>query len=75
MSNTEDTLVARWIGSYYSGTVEMLQMPEFENAGKVHDWRNHVWDAVRSIWETLSLEQRAAVAIDAKDRASNEEWD
>lgn len=50
-------------------------LAELRNRGKVHDWRNHVGEAVKSMWSTFSLEQRAAIAVDAYRSAYNEEWD
>lgn len=52
-----------------------LSDPDFENAGRVHDWRNHVGEATQSIWGTLTDQQKAAIALDADERASREEWE
>ncbi|NTF16920.1 hypothetical protein G6L37_00575 [Agrobacterium rubi] len=52
-----------------------LANPRFEQAGDVHDWRNYVGKYVQQVWKTLDAEQRAAIALDADDRASREEWD
>jgi hypothetical protein len=49
--------------------------PKFPEASPVHDWRNYVGENTRIIWKTLTNEQRAAIALDANERASNEEWD
>jgi hypothetical protein len=49
--------------------------PEWELAGKVHDWRNHIPDHVQRIWETFTLDQKAALFVWAEYDASNEEWD
>jgi hypothetical protein len=54
---------------------ETPDSPDFENATRVHDWRNHVGDRLKAIWGTFTPEQRLAIALDAQDRASNEEWD
>lgn len=70
-----ETMIAPWAGGKHLGKVADLLEPRFKNAGKVHDWPNHVGDAVEAIWETLTLEQLAAVAIEASNRASNEEWE
>lgn len=68
-------------------TVDTLQVPVtdareriwthpcWSEAGKVHDWRNHVSERLRVIWETFSLGQKLALYMDAKDRADAEEWD
>lgn len=49
--------------------------PCWTTAGKVHDWRNHVSEGVRTIWHTFTDEQVMALAADADQRAGNEEWD
>jgi hypothetical protein len=41
----------------------------------VQDWRNYVGAYVQQIWKTLDGEHRAAIALDADERASREEWD
>ena len=52
-----------------------LDNPDFDNAEWIHDWRNYVGEHVQSIWDTLDLETRAAIALDADVRAGNEDWD
>lgn len=49
--------------------------PDWSRAGRVHDWRNHVGERVRAIWPTLTPDQRTALALDAGERASDEEWE
>lgn len=49
--------------------------PLWDHAGKVHDWRNHVGEGIRAIWHTFTPEQRMALAADADERASAEEWE
>lgn len=56
------------------GFKELLN-PDFENAGRIHDWRNYVGENVRSIWSKLDMETRAAIALDAYERANDEDWD
>ncbi len=53
----------------------LLQDPQFDRAGKVHDWRNHVGERTQAMWSTFSYTQRSAIALDAEDRAAAEEWD
>lgn len=53
----------------------LLSHPDWANADKVHDWRNHVPEAVRAIWETFTPEQREALVSWAEELASAEEWD
>lgn len=49
--------------------------PQWSHAGRVHDWRNHVGEEVRAIWDTFTPSQRMVLAADAANRASNEHWD
>ncbi len=48
--------------------------PQWAAAGRVHDWRNHVSEELRTIWGTFTPEQRRVLAMDAEDRAGNENW-
>ena len=47
----------------------------FENVGRVSDWRNHVPDNVRCVWNKLSEKERLLVVAVAEQAASQEEWD
>ncbi len=49
--------------------------PQWDEAGRVHDWRNHVPEAVQAIWTTFTAEQRAALVDWAEGLADREEWD
>lgn len=49
--------------------------PEWEKAGRVHDWRNHVPDEIRAIWSTFTAEQQYELYRWADEIASNEHWD
>lgn len=62
----EDTLIG------FGGDFEN---PNFEQAGKVHDWRNYAGEELRKIWKTLNFEQKKAVAISLENIASYEHWD
>ena len=55
--------------------VAELYNPQFEKAGKVHDWRNYVPTKVQEIWKILSLRERIIVYIMARQQAFDEEWD
>lgn len=48
--------------------------PEWDNAGLVHDWKNHIGEHVQKLWESFSDEQKAAIAEHADDMAEAEEW-
>jgi len=49
--------------------------PKWDEAGKTHDWRNHVGDNVKALWSTLTTAQRLAIALDAESDADCENWD
>lgn len=55
-------------------TPEELADPKFSEAGRVHDWRNHVGERTKKMWKLLTEKQRLAIALDAEDRALMEHW-
>lgn len=55
--------------------LDELDNPEFENAGRVHDWRNHVPEEVKEQWDQLSLDAKQVAYLAAYNEAENEEWD
>lgn len=58
-----------------SGVFSAISNPQFENAGRVHDWRNYVPALLQEHWNELSVDSRLIVYAMAEDRASAEEWD
>ena len=49
---------------------------DWNEGGRVHNWRNWVCDTLRDAWSILSDDQKIAVAINADEIASGrEEWD
>lgn len=52
-----------------------IDYPQWQEAGRVHDWRNHIAEEVRDIWDDFTPEQRLVLANAAYELASNEEWD
>ncbi len=51
---------------------------DFDNVNRetrVSDWRTYVGERVAAMWAALPYDTRIAIALDAQDRASNEEWD
>lgn len=48
---------------------------DFENTELIHDWRNYVGENVRSIWNELPANVRMAIALDADNLASREDWE
>lgn len=59
---------------YIVNSVDVRE-PEFDKAGKVHDWRNHVGWRTVDIWHEFSDRQKLALALDAQDNADREEWE
>lgn len=49
--------------------------PQWEKAGRIHDWRNYVGARTRDIWQELTLPQKLAIAQDANDQAAREDWE
>jgi hypothetical protein len=49
--------------------------PEWEKAGRVHDWRNYISNKLRGMWETFTDEQKQAIAESAEEDANAEEWE
>lgn len=49
--------------------------PKWDEYERVHGWRNYVNEELRRIWPTFSDEQKLAVARNARDIASQEDWD
>jgi hypothetical protein len=49
--------------------------PRWEDAGKVHEWKNYVSDELADMWQTFTSAQKQAIARNAAEQASNELWD
>lgn len=52
-----------------------VENPCWEDRQKVHDWRNHVPDAMRRWWNELHLDAKIVAYIMAEEIATNEDWD
>jgi len=48
--------------------------PDWVNYEKVHCWRNHINDRIKGMWNTFTADQKAAIAISARELANAEEW-
>jgi hypothetical protein len=46
-----------------------------DNKSRVHDWRNHVPQAIIDIWDELTEREQKLIAITAERGADNEYWD
>lgn len=49
--------------------------PEWEKAGRVHEWKNYIHDDLRHAWHSFTPEQRKLIAQNAQEQADQEEWD
>lgn len=49
--------------------------PNWESAGRIHDWRNHVSEEIQDMWDTFTDEQKRALQQQAQQQAEAEEWD
>jgi hypothetical protein len=49
--------------------------PEWDKAGKVHEWKNYIGERLQAIWHTFTDEQKQAIAESADDSAGAEEWE
>lgn len=49
--------------------------PVWGEAGKAHDWRNHVSEEVQQMWHTFTDAQKQALARAAEELADREEWE
>lgn len=49
-----------------------LNDPRWADAGRVHDWRNHIHSRIQAIWDTFTAEQRAALVMVAIEAAYDE---
>lgn len=55
--------------------VEQADNPQWDKAGKVHDWRNHVPDEIMALWPNLTTEARCVAVHMAQQLADWEEWE
>jgi hypothetical protein len=49
--------------------------PKFEDAGRVHDWRNYISLEIQESWLTFTEAQREMLIRQADAMAGNEDWD
>lgn len=49
--------------------------PKWDEAGKAHDWRNHIGKEVQQMWDTFTDAQKQALARAAEELADREEWE
>lgn len=49
--------------------------PDWKNKERVHEWKNYVSNEIQNIWHSFNLEQKATIALQAREQASQEDWD
>lgn len=62
---------------YVNALTESLDLtdPKWEEAGLVHDWRNHVPICIQEHWNNLTTDARMCVALMAMEMADRENWE
>lgn len=55
--------------------IRALDGPQFEGALRCYDWRNHVPEGIRRVWDRLPDTARLVAVIMAESAADAEEWD
>lgn len=55
--------------------LEAVNDPQWNKAGRVHDWRNHIQGGLEDIWDQLGLDARLSLYLTAAIGADREEWD
>lgn len=58
-----------------AGNHPPLLDPEFDKARKVHDWRNHIPEEIKTVWPTLTDREKQLLIYTADIEASAEQWD
>ncbi len=56
-------------------SIDEIENPRWNLLKKCHEWKNHVGDSVIEIWDTFTLDQKLAIAVDAQERANREDWE
>jgi len=55
--------------------LQKLNSPNWNEGGRVHNWRNHIPEVVEKCWEQLPLAARVVAYVMAEKQASMEEWE
>lgn len=62
-------------GPWASGGNPKGPVIDWENARRVHDWRNHVPEVIAHAWPLLDEQARVVAFLMASKMADAEEWD
>lgn len=59
----------------YQNAVNTITAPDWNRAGRVHDWRNYVPEDLQCLWPELAMETKLVIFLMAEAQANGEEWD
>lgn len=73
----EDAFVEYGINSDDGRNAAFLNVanPNWKDISIVHNWRNHIPDLLKMIWNKLPLHVNIILYLHANEKASNENWD
>lgn len=74
MSEAMDKIFERELFDWQRDKIN-LDDPQFKEASRVMDWRNHVPYEIKKVWDKLSLEEKKVIAYFAENGAQREDWD
>ena len=75
-SNASLRLIETFDERWNPATVrDNIDIPQFEERGRVMDWRNHVPETWHEVWLEMPEEVRVALYLMAQKAAFNEEWE
>ena len=49
--------------------------PDWENAQKVHEWKNYIFPPLQRVWGEFTMSQQQLIAANAEYQADQENWD
>lgn len=49
--------------------------PDWDAGGRCYNWRNHLTDNIKIIWDSFNEDQKFAIYENAELSAENEEWE
>jgi len=59
---------------YYCELPLDWEFPKWNEAQKVHDWKNYIFLPLQTKWNTFTSEQKQLIARNAEYQASDENW-
>jgi hypothetical protein len=73
--NKSATDLVRLAGMSRSRLRAVLARPCWQEAGRMHDWRNHIPEQLRRAWQRMPESARVAAYIVSAHEAEREDWD